>query len=519
MNTITKLPTQQELDLCTSMYDKFKLKPPELCYDLNERDFSRLFAEVTRPYLRYNTSILKWMYYNGRYWETDASGVNVQRCMKEFSFELLKYATNEIGMANEEFLEYVKELGSASKRKTLIKDATDVFCISNDEFDNNPFLFNCQNGTFNLKTMKLQPFNADDKITKISRVIYNPNKTSQVLDTFMNDIFCDDRSLINYVYEILGYSLSGINNQECFWILLGETTRNGKSTLLNTFSYMLGEHDGYATNCDISTLAKNKKRSGSSPSSDIARLKGARFVVASEPSADFELDEAKVKAFTGNDRITARMLYSNDIEFQPTFKIFIGTNHRPNVSDDSILDSHRLKVIPFNRHFSPDEQKRGLKDHLKHPDIISAFFNQCLQGWMRFKNNGLTEPSAVINATAAYQTTGQILQLYFDSQLVKEVGAVTPLAAFYPLYVAWCGENGFTPMSREKVNAYMRSRGLFKATATISSKTVRNILNGYRLKGSADIKAQVVGITEVKPAAINTIENDIQDSDEPAYPF
>ena len=111
MNTITKLPTQQELDLCTSMYDKFKLKPPELCYDLNERDFSRLFAEVTRPYLRYNTSILKWMYYNGRYWETDASGVNVQRCMKEFSFELLKYATNEIGMANEEFLEYVKEQG------------------------------------------------------------------------------------------------------------------------------------------------------------------------------------------------------------------------------------------------------------------------------------------------------------------------------------------------------------------------------------------------------------------------
>lgn len=518
MNTINKVPTQKELDACTSMYDKFRMKPPEFCYELNERDFAKLFAEVTRPYLRYNTSILKWMFYNGRYWEADISGVNVQRCMKEFSFELLKYATNEVGMKNEEFLEYVKELGSASKRKTLIKDATDVFCIKNEEFDTNPLLFNCQNGTFNLATMVLQPFNPDDKITKISKVIYDPTKTSPILDSFMNEIFCGDQDLVNYMYDVLGYSLSGLNNQECFWILLGETTRNGKSTLLNTFSFMLGELDGYATNCDISSLAKKKNKNGSAPSSDIARLKGARFVVASEPSVDFELDEAKVKAFTGNDRITARMLYSNEIEFLPTFKIFIATNHKPNVSDDSVLDSHRLKVIPFNRHFSPDEQKRGLKDQLKQCDIQSALFNKCLEGWLRFRKKGLTEPSAVTTATASYQTSGQILQLYFDSQLVKEPGALTPLAVFYPLYVAWCTENGFTPLSREKANSYMRSKGLFKATATISGKTIRNILNGFRLPDSSNQIIQVASDIIAEPEK-KDISEITESSEIPACPF
>lgn len=486
INTTGKVPTQQDLDSCDTMYDKFLLKRPEICYELNERDFSRLFSEVVRPYLRYNVTLQKWMFYNGKYWEVDSSQVHVQHAMKEFSYELLKYALNIVGMQNEEFTEYVKDLGGASKRKTLIKDAIDVNYISDNMFDQNPFLFNCINGTFNLQTMQLQPFNPDDYLTKISNVYYDAAATSQILDNFMNEIFCNDQNLIDYMYQVLGYSLSGINNQECFWVLLGETTRNGKSTLLNTVSYMMGGSDGYAKNCDISTLAKKKSSNGSAPSSDICRLKGSRFVVASEPSADFELDEAKVKSFTGNDKITARMLYANDIEFLPTFKIFIATNHKPNISDDSVIDSNRLKVIPFNRHFTPDEQKKNLKERLCAPDVQSALFNKCVQGWIQFKQNGLVEPQAVINATASYQTSGQILQVFLDSEMVQEAGAITPLSAYYQTYVAWCTENGFMPMSREKVNHYARSKNLFKASATVQGKTMRNILVGYRLKTEKD---------------------------------
>ena len=261
----------------------------------------------------------------------------------------------------------------------------------------------------------------------------------------------------------------------------------GKSTLLNTVSYMLGGSDGYAKNCDISTLAKKKSSNGSAPSSDICRLKGSRFVVASEPSADFELDEAKVKSFTGNDKITARMLYANDIEFLPTFKIFIATNHKPNISDDSVIDSNRLKVIPFNRHFTPDEQKKNLKERLCAPDVQSALFNKCVQGWMQFMQNGLVEPQAIINATASYQTSGQILQIFFDSELVQESGAIVPLRMYYPLYAAWCTENGFMPMSREKINHYVRSKNWFKGQSTYNGKTERNILIGYRLKTEKDI--------------------------------
>ena len=506
MNAITNIPTQNELDFCQTMQDKFHLKPPELCYELNERGISKLFSEITHPYLLYNVSQKKWMYYNGKHWEVDEGNVFVQREMKLFSHELLKYAVNEVGMANEEFLEFVQSLGGAAKRKTLIKDAIDNNFVTEDAFDNNIYLFNCQNGTFDLRTQQLLPHNPKDMITKISKGFYVPGATSPILDNFMNDIFCGDTDLINYMYRVLGYCLSGLNNQECFFILLGETTRNGKSTLLNTFSFLLGENAGYSRNADISSFAQKKSSNGSAPSSDICRLRGSRFVIASEPAPDFVLDESKVKSFTGQDAINARMLYANNIEFKPTFKILIGTNHRPNISDDSVLESNRLRVIPFNRHFSVDEQNKSLKERLILPDVLSALLNKSINGFAEFQQIGLSEPEAVINATAQYQTQGQILQLFFDSQLIKEPGAVIPLAVFYPFYLSWCTENGFTPLTREKTNSYMRSKNLFKATATIDGKTIRNILSGYRLKTEKDRKDSLLLQSEsVKSIFLNCL--------------
>lgn len=286
----------------------------------------------------------------------------------------------------------------------------------------------------------------------------------------------------------MGYSLSGLCNQDYLFIFLGESTRNGKLTLLNAFAYLLGD---YAKNADVSTFAQKKNVNGSAPSSDICRLRDARFVVASEPAPDFTFDEDKVKAFTGGNMITARMLYHNDVQFQPTFKIFIGTNHRPNVADDTLLESNRLRVIPFNRHFEIDEQDRDLKRRLCRPLDLSVLLNRCIAGYMEFVRTGLNEPKAVVEATAAYQTQSRIFELFISSQLQREQGANVSLAMFYPLYTAWCTENGCIPMARDKVNTVLRRKGLYKATATIGNKTVRNILNGYRLKTKEDITPPV----------------------------
>lgn len=480
MDENKNVPTQDELDACSTMQDKFKLKPPELFYELNERGLAKLFSEATHPYLRFNTTQKLWMYYNGNRWEEDTSGVLSSRLMKNFTFELLTYAVNVVGTSNENFLELVQSLGTAAKRKSLLKDSVDHNTVSDNDFDTNNYLLNCKNGTFNLMTMQLQPHNADDMITKIIRAEYNPNADTSIISKFMMDIFSNDKELVDYMYRILGYSLSGICKEECLFIFLGETTRNGKSTLLNTFSYLLGESNGYSKSVDVATLGQKKSKNASSPSSDIARLKGSRFVVASEPTPDFIFDEGRIKAFTGQDIITARMLYKNDIEFRPTFKLFIGSNHLPSIIDDSILESRRLRIIPFSRHFGIDEQDKELKERLKQQDVLNALLLQCIEGFRSYMKYGLAEPQAVINATAQYQTQGQLIEIFFDSQLEKNDSGIIPLARFYPKYVGWCAENGFQPLTREKVNNHLRRVGKYKATATIDGRTIRNILTGYQ---------------------------------------
>ena len=503
-------PTQEELDAAGGIYDKLKLLCPERYMDLSDRELSIIFSKVIKPFCCYNTDYKRWMFYNGKYWEIDSSGVKIRQVTNQFAYEFLRYAKSVCSSREEPVFKIADELGEASKRSSLIKDSIDKNVVSEKDIDNNIYLINLQNGTYDLNKMELRKHSYKDLITKIANVEYIPGAQSDILDDFMNSIFSENQELIQYIYRVLGLCLSGEISPEAFWIFLGETTRNGKSTLLNTFAYMLGGPSGYAMNCDISSLAKKKYYNGSSPSSDIARLKGARFVVASEPPRDFCLDEAKIKALTGGDKITARMLRANDIEYTPTFKIFIGTNHRPSISDDSILRSNRIRIVPFLKHFSEDEQIKNLKEVLKMPEVLNALFANALKGWSQYKHIGLAEPQIVKDATAEYQTSGQVFDMFFDSTFERCEGNKISLAEFYPLYVEWCTENDFVIADKHDINEFMRAKGVYVSSATINGKTHRNVLANYNYKTPVLSSQNAGDATSIKSSPVDSQKNNPQ---------
>lgn len=481
LQTSHHIPSQDEIDAVSNWQEKFQLLRPETCYELNERDFSRLFSQVTHLNLVYCATNGKWYYYNGKYWVQDENSVFSAQQMKIFSFELKKYAVSIAETQEDGFLTYVEKLGSVSKRKSLLLDAQTNNVIFQEDFDKDPYLLNLQNGTYSLDSGQFMPHNPAHYITKICYADYDHNVNTDEIDNFMLDIFQNDHDLVRYVYRILGYSLSGLNNEECMFAFYGPLTRNGKSTLLNLFSYLLGDETGYAKNIDVSTLAKRTKLNGSYASSDVARMQGSRFVIASEPPGDMQLDESRIKSMTGGDFITARYLHQNDFQFKAQFKIFIGCNTLPSV-DDTIIQSNRIRVVPFNRYFGPDEQDKGLKERLRKPETISAFLKRCIQGFQDFMRLGcLAEPKAVLDATANYNSTGKIMRTFIESELIAEPAAFLPLSKFYPFYQNWCINNGFIPMTREKVNNYLKRNNLYRPTATVNGRTVRNIVCGYRI--------------------------------------
>ena len=213
--------------------------------------------------------------------------------------------------------------------------------------------------------------------------------------------------------------------------------------------------DGKTSNPEM-LAAKFGNSNSSGPSEEVARLNGARFVNISEPEKKLAFNAALVKRMTGNNMLNARMLHENSFDFKPKFKIFIDTNYRPNISDMTLFESNRIKMIPFNRHFEESEQDKTLKGFFSQPDNLSAIFNWCLDGYHIFQRKHLEKPQAVIDAIADYRKESDRIAQFIEAWL--EVGEAYEVrtSAAYKLYQKWCDDNGYRADNKKGFNTAMQ---------------------------------------------------------------
>jgi putative DNA primase/helicase len=122
---------------------------------------------------------------------------------------------------------------------------------------------------------------------------------------------------------------------------------NGKTTLVKTLLRVLGE--GYVQQAAMAMFLA-KRRDGIP--NDIARLAGARLVVAAESANSRRLDESMVKQLTGGDNVTARFLHAEYFSFEPTFTVILSTNHRPDIRGSNSRDLAPRTPCPVHRHHS-----------------------------------------------------------------------------------------------------------------------------------------------------------------------
>lgn len=461
------------------MLEKVKKLSPEKRYAYNDIGMSELFADMFKSQLRYNVTAKEWFYFNGKVWKEDIGAIIALQKMKELSKVLIAYAstiTDETTRTN--FVNHVNKLGKLKPRETIIKDSRDKMNIKQTDFDKDTDLFNCQNGTFNLKTGEFTQHNPDDLLSKISNVVYNPKAKCLQFDEFINQIMRSNKNKINYLQKAFGYSLTTDTSLETCFIFLGKTTRNGKGTLIKTLLHMFGD---YGNSSQPEVLSQNKNKDSSRPSGDIARLSECRFLSISEPSKHLTIDSALLKTLIGRDKITARHLKQSEFEFDPMFKLFINCNYLPIINDETVFESDRINVITFDKHFEEDERDLHLKDKLQAEDEISGIFNWCLDGLKRFRKEKLIAPEEVVVATAEYKKSNDKFQIFFDEQLIKSHKNTT-LADIYARYKEWCEENGFTPQSKRIIKQKLEAKGIFIERGTVDSVTRSNVVVGYELK-------------------------------------
>ncbi len=436
-----------------------------------------LFAEVFKDVLAYNTTRRAWLFFDGKAWIDDEEGLKAEECAQRLHGALKILVSKE----NDDFLKQVCALKDRPKRMKMCADAKTHMSIKEKALDSNPMLLNCLNGVYNLETHKFSEHKPDFYLSKIGNVNYNPDTKSALLDKFLDEITNGDKEKLKYLQMLLGYSLTGDSTRDEFYMLLGVSGRNGKSTLLGAFGYMLGT---YCASANFETFT-SKERHGDRPSEDIARLKGAHCVIVKEPEKRMPLNVSLVKALTGGDTITARLLYSKSFEFKAEFKLLFNTNYLPYVNDTTLFDTRRVKVIPFDRYFEEDEADFDLEEKLKTEENISALFNFCLDGLKEFQKakKRMPLPESVKNAINDYRKESDIMFRFIDECLIKsESGNNIPRRILYPIFERWCHNKEIVPLGKVDFWEAIRRKHIpFKKSQYWNGQTERDVIQGYEI--------------------------------------
>lgn len=451
---------------------------PNTQIDWSDLALSRLFADIFRERCRYCSTAKEWFVFDGVVWKIDVGGMTVLQFAKTFVDALTLFCLDAPSERQKsDGLKFASRYAQLRYRENLIRDARDVNYFTSDELDRDGDLLNCRNGTLNLRTGAFTMHKPGDLLSKCCGAVYDPDARSEDFERFFTEIMCGDAEKARYLQKILGYALTTDTSLETCWILYGATTRNGKSTLVETIAHTLGD---YARTMQPQTLAQQKNRDTRQASGDIARLAGCRFLNASEPPKRMLFDTALLKTLLGRDTITARHLYEREFEFRPCFKLVINTNYLPVVTDDTLFTSGRLNVVSFDRHFEPDEQDRTLKTRLQSPENVSGILNWLLDGLRMYREEGAKPPECVRAATDEYRRASDKIGL-FVSECLEQTGKNSAAGAIYEAYSQWCADGGFGVESKRSFFEELTSRGLFGNTGTVNGRTIRNVVRGFEL--------------------------------------
>ena len=383
--------------------------------------------------LHYCTVWGKWLVWDGTRWRIDDTD-KVYRMAKETALLIYEEAARGGTEAERKAIAaHAVRSESQGKIEAMVGLAASEggIPVRPDDLDADPWLFNVANGTVDLRTGDLGPHRRGDLITKAAPVVHDTDARYPQFAHFMMRVMgaSGKANLITYVQRTLGRCLTGdvTEHRLEMWYGVGA---NGKTTLMNAVRDVMGDYARMAAPGLL--LGKHNDRHPT----EIADLKGARFVGSVEVGENRKLAEELVKQLTGGDRLKARFMRQDFWEFEPTHKLVVACNHKPTVRGSDHAIWRRIRLVPFDVIIPDHEQDKnlGAKLRAERSGILNWLVKGCL-GWQR---EGLTDPNEVKTATADYRAEQDTIASFIEDCCNADENQKTTSAALYTAYSDWC---------------------------------------------------------------------------------
>ncbi len=317
--------------------------------------------------------------------------------------------------------------------------ALEPFAAAVDHLDADAHLLNVANGTLDLRTLELRPHAPGDRITKVCRAAFHPDRESALWAEFLARVL-PDPEVRGFVQRLVGVGLIGAVREHVLPIFTG-VGANGKSVWDKAIRHMMGD---YACTAEPDLFMH---REGAHPTGEMD-LRGIRWAVVSESDKGRRLAEATMKRLTGGDTIRARRMRQDFVEFTPAHTPLLITNHLPKVSGDDEAVWRRLRVVPFAVVIPEAEQDRELDARLQLE--ADGILSWAVDGYRQYAEMGLNEPRSVREATDNYHAASDAVGRFVAEECVTSSPALKATTAqLFTAFDKWRIADGADAVSQK----------------------------------------------------------------------
>ena len=454
------------------------------CAGQGELGDGRLFIQLTKGRLCYDHSARQWFRFVDHIWKEDLieqTLETLQEVADTYTVRASQWAWTKLKATKDQDKELAKSAIAHEnillKKIALLQQMHHLknvlafavagvhsLGIAGSEFDSNPDLLGCSNGVLNLNTLEFRDGQPGDFVKSPCPTEWKGlDEEALGWERFLWEVFNKDWDLIHFLQRLCGYMLSGTAVDHVLPVLYGPQGRNGKGTMLETLSAVLGPRLSGPVSSEL-LLDQRFSPSADQANPGILSLRGKRLVWASETNEGRTMNTGKVKWICGGDTLTGRPLYGkHQLSFKPTHTLLLLTNHKPRIDAEDSAVWERILLIPFDVRFVDNPQADNERPRDKHlPDKLKAEASGILawivRGLVQWREQGLNPPEKVAGATKAYRKSEDVLQYFIDEKCHVADYAEVRAGSLYGVYKTWAIDNGHRAMSSTRFGKKIKER-------------------------------------------------------------